>query len=84
MVAGALLVFTITWWVALFIALPIGIEEDPNPTAGCASGAPNNARVPIKIIIVTMISALLTCVYCYLKFHGHLDINPEIFYSLVP
>ncbi|MGN7661783.1 MAG: DUF1467 family protein [Anaplasma sp.] len=84
MIAGALLVFTITWWVALFIVLPIGIEEDPNPTTGCASGAPKNTHVLIKIIIVTVISALLTCVYCYLKAHGRLNINPEIFYNLVP
>ncbi|AGZ79186.1 hypothetical protein U370_04405 [Anaplasma marginale str. Dawn] len=83
MVAGALLVFTITWWVAIFIALPINIEVDAQPQAGFASSAPKRAHLGVKVLIVTIISAIFSGLYCYLKYAGYLA-DLSFLYDLVP
>ena len=83
MVAGALLVFTITWWAAIFIALPINIEVDAQPQVGCASSAPKRAHLAAKVFIVTIIAAICSGLYCYLRYAGYLA-DLSFLYDLVP
>nr|WP_238523293.1 DUF1467 family protein [Anaplasma centrale] len=75
--------FTITWWVAIFIALPINIEVDANPQVGCAGSAPRNAHLAAKVLIVTIISSMCAGLYCYLKYVGYLA-DLSFLYDLVP
>ncbi|MCU7611113.1 DUF1467 family protein [Anaplasma capra] len=85
MIAGAFLVFTITWWIALFVALPVGVEVDTKQyPVGCASSAPKKAYLAVKILVVTAISAICAGLYCYLKYAGYLDADFSFLYDLVP
>ena len=86
MIAEALLVFTVSWWIALFIALPIRVEvdESSDKPLGCASSAPKNARLLLKVLVATGISLVLTSLYCYLKHKGYVDVVFSVLYKLAP
>ena len=57
---GALVVFTIVWWMIFFITLPFGVTTPENVEVGHDPGAPNNPRLVIKALITTAITAALT------------------------
>ena len=86
MIAESLLVFTVTWWIALFVSLPICVEvdESENRPKGCASSSPKKAHLLIKVSIVTGISVAITALYCYMKHLGYVDALFAILYKLSP
>ena len=57
----SIVVFFITWWVVLFMVLPIGIRQDDAPIIGCDVGAPLNPNIKRKLLIVTGITTGLFC-----------------------
>ena len=59
----SIVVYFITWWVVLFMILPIGIRQDHIPIAGNDVGAPQNPNIKQKLIIVTAITTVLFSVY---------------------
>lgn len=61
-------VYLLTWWVVLFMVLPVGIEHEENPDPGHMSGAPKNPKIKMKFVITTIISAFLWLViYALIK-----------------
>ena len=59
----SIFVYFITWWVVLFMILPIGIRQDHAPIIGNEVGAPESPNIKQKLIIVTTITTILFCVY---------------------
>jgi predicted secreted protein len=59
----SIVVYFITWWVVLFMILPIGIRQDHAPIIGNDLGAPQNPNVKQKLIIVTVITTILFGMY---------------------
>ncbi len=57
---GALVVFTIVWWMVFFITLPFGVTAPENPQPGHDPGAPDNPRLVLKALITTAIAVALT------------------------
>ncbi len=57
---GALVIFTIVWWIIFFITLPFGVTAPENPEAGHDPGAPDKPRLVIKALITTAIATILT------------------------
>ncbi|WP_421994407.1 DUF1467 family protein [Roseococcus sp.] len=57
----SLVVYAIIWWTTLFAVLPIGIRPDAqgDPEAGGWRGAPTQPRILQKVIITTIVSAIL-------------------------
>ena len=51
-----ILVYSMIWWVVLFMVLPIGVKTDPTPQVGTASSAPSNAKISQKLIATTLLS----------------------------
>jgi predicted secreted protein len=69
-IVSAFVVFSVTWFIALYCLLPIGIRSqeeagDDIPT-GSMAGAPSNANLKIKFVGATIISALFTGLIYYL------------------
>jgi predicted secreted protein len=56
-----LAVYIIIWWTALFAVLPIGIRPDAqgDPEAGGWRGVPTQPRILRKIVITTLVSAVI-------------------------
>ena len=57
---GALVVFTIVWWLVFFVTLPFGVRRIENPEQGHDAGAPEKPRLLIKAAITTAIAGALT------------------------
>ena len=66
----SIVVFFITWWVVLFMVLPIGIKQDDAPTAGHEVGAPFNPNIKQKLLIVTGATTVLFCIYVVVMVWG--------------
>lgn len=60
---SSIVTYFITWWVVLFIVLPIGIKQDHAPIVGCDVGAPLNPNIKMKLLIVTAVTTVLFGVY---------------------
>ncbi len=57
---GALVIFTVVWWMIFFITLPFGVTTPENPAAGHDPGAPDKPRLVLKALITTAIAGALT------------------------
>lgn len=69
-VVSAIVIFAVTWFLALFCLLPIGIrsqeEADEDVPEGAMPGAPSNPNMKAKAIGATLISAAITALLVYL------------------
>ncbi len=54
-----LMVYLIIWWVVLLTVLPWGVKVPDNPEPGHATSAPQNPMMWRKVLITTLISAVL-------------------------
>lgn len=57
-----ILVFTIIWWLVLFMVLPFGVQaqmDDPDMQEGTEPGAPIRPQLLRKFLITTGISIVL-------------------------
>ena len=67
---SAFVVFSVTWFVALYCLLPIGVrsqeEAGDDIPEGAMPGAPSKPNLRIKAIGATVISALFTALMWYL------------------
>ncbi|CEI85068.1 DUF1467 family protein [Ehrlichia minasensis] len=78
---GDIVFFIISWWIILFLILPIKVEVPDDPVIGTASSAPVKSYLLIKSVIATVASVLLTGLYVYLKMKGYIDF--EYIYDLI-
>ncbi|MGN7618918.1 MAG: DUF1467 family protein [Ehrlichia sp.] len=78
---GDIVFFIVSWWIVLFVLLPIKVEVHDNPPVGIASSSPVKSYLLVKLIIATLISAILTVLYVYLKIRGY--INFEAIYDFM-
>lgn len=66
---SAFVVFSVTWFLALFCLLPVRIrsQEEAGDTVpeGAMTGAPSNPNLGIKAIGATVISAVITGIAWY-------------------
>lgn len=51
-----ILVYSMIWWIVLFIVLPIGVQVDQDQQVGLASSAPRHAKIREKLIATTLVS----------------------------
>ena len=58
----ALAIYFVIWWIALFLTLPFGVRsqhEDGVGAPGTDPGAPILARMGRKLLMTTLISAVI-------------------------
>lgn len=66
-IASHLVVFTLSWWLVLFMILPMGVRtaeeagEDQEP--GMAESAPVKPRIGRKMLITTAIATVIWLIY---------------------
>jgi predicted secreted protein len=62
-ITGALVVFTLGWWISFFVVLPIGVRgqfEDGEPVPGTEEGAPSKPMLAKKALWATGGGLLIT------------------------
>ncbi len=67
---SAFVVFSVTWFIALYCLLPVRIRSQEEAgdivPEGAMSGAPSNPNLRIKMIGATIISAIITGIAWYI------------------
>lgn len=56
---GIALVFLIIWWVVWFMVLPFGVRPPAQPEPGHAPSAPEKPMLVRKLVITTIITAVI-------------------------
>ena len=56
---SGIVVYLITWWVILFMVLPLGVRTPDVPEAGHAPSAPARPRIRRKLLLTTIIAAVV-------------------------
>ena len=72
------LVFAIVWWLILFMVLPFGAAPPEEVEPGMASSAPARPRIGIKLLITTVLAALVTGLIVWLIDSGLIQIRPRL------
>jgi len=70
---GAVITFTLIWMIVLFTILPIGIKnqvETSNWVKGTDPGAPVESNIKKKLIVTTLISAILFLIVFIIDFYN--------------
>ena len=62
-----LVIFVISWWLILFLVLPVGVSKQKNVKFGNDPGAPNEPMLKKKFLITTIIALILTLIIIYIK-----------------
>ncbi len=73
---SGLVVFTIAWWVILFMALPFGAHPPARPEKGHAASAPEKPRLGLKMLVATVLATAFTLVFLYALDQGWIDLRP--------
>ena len=55
----AFFIYLLIWWVMLFTVLPLGIERHEEAGKGFDAGAPKKPDLKKKLLLNTMISAVI-------------------------
>jgi predicted secreted protein len=67
---SAFVVFAVTWFLALYCLLPVGVrsqeEAGDDIPEGAMTGAPSKANMKMKAIGATVISAIFTAIIYFL------------------
>lgn len=61
-----ILVYVMIWWVLLFTILPWGVTQPLNTQVGHDKGAPENPNLKRKLLLTTVISAVLWLIYYWI------------------
>jgi predicted secreted protein len=61
--ATGIMVYLVTWWIALFMVLPLGVRRVEDPGRGQERGAPERPDLVRKAIITTVLAAVLWIVF---------------------
>ena len=79
-IAGALVVFFLSWFVILLMVLPWGIQtsEEANESRhlGTAESAPVKPRIFLKFLITTALSFVVLLVVWWVISNGFITIEP--------
>lgn len=70
------LVFVIVWWLVLFMVLPFGAAAPEEVEAGHADSAPARPRIPLKLLVTTLIAILLTGLAVLIIEQGWIRLEP--------
>ena len=73
---GTAIVFTIVWWLILFMVLPFGAAPPDQVEPGMATSAPAKPRMAIKLAITTLLAALVTALVAWLMYSGLIHLRP--------
>lgn len=68
-----IVVFVVTWWLILFMLLPVGIKTQEKADGGNMVGSPENPRILFKMAITTVIALIVTSLFFFLMTQGYLD-----------
>jgi len=64
--ATGIMVYLVVWWTVLFAVLPLGVRRVENPGRGEERGAPEKPDLKRKIIITSIVAAVVWVAFYFL------------------
>ncbi|MFZ5781607.1 MAG: DUF1467 family protein [Pseudomonadota bacterium] len=64
--ATGIMVYLVVWWTVLFAVLPLGVRRVENPGRGQEHGAPEKPDLKRKIIITSIVAAVVWIAFYFL------------------
>jgi predicted secreted protein len=55
----AVAAYVVIWWITIFAVLPFGVKLSDEGDPGRAAGAPAHPRLKLKVIVTSLIAAVL-------------------------
>lgn len=55
-------IYFLVWWLMLFTVLPLGVQRHDEDGKGFDAGAPKDAQLKKKLLINTVISAIIVAI----------------------
>ena len=77
-ISTGLAVYFVIWWLVLFLTLPFGVRsqhEDGDSAPGTDPGAPILARRGRRLIMTTLISAVIFAIAMWAYYQGYFNIE---------
>lgn len=80
-IVNGVVMYIVIWWVVFFVTLPFGVEtaeeagEDLTP--GSATSAPTKPRIGLKMLITTLITAVLWSGYYVIVESDLISLRPK-------
>ena len=62
-IASIVVVFVMSWWIILFMVLPIGVQRDDSPIEGNDRGAPVKHMLVKKMLWTTLGATLVLAAF---------------------
>ncbi len=67
-IMNVIIIFVCTWWIALFVILPIGIKSDEHVQLGNDAGAPASSNIKSKLLTTTIVTFIVTVIASLILF----------------
>lgn len=61
-IVTAIFIYFLVWWLTLFTILPMGVERNTEEGKGFDAGAPKFANLKKKLIINSIVSAVIVLI----------------------
>ena len=77
-ISTGLAIYFVMWWLVLFLTLPFGVRsqhEDGQGAPGTDPGAPILARMGRKLLLTTLISAVIFAISMWAYYQGYFNIE---------
>ena len=74
---GAIVTYTVVWWLVFFMALPFGAQPEERPQPGNVESAPARPRLLLKAAVTTVLAGLVTWGIAWLIGSGLIDLRPH-------
>lgn len=74
---GAIVTFTVVWWLFFFMALPFGAAPEEHPEPGHVESAPARPRLLLKALVTTVLAALATWGIAWVIDSGWVELRPR-------
>ncbi len=75
-VFGAIVTFSVVWWLIFFMALPFGVRPQSDLVPGADPGAPERPRLWIKALVTTVLAAVITAIIGYVIEQEFISMRP--------
>jgi predicted secreted protein len=73
---GAIVTYSVVWWLIFFMVLPFGAEPEAEPKPGHVESAPARPRLWLKAGITTVLAGLATWGIAWVVGSGVIQLRP--------
>ena len=78
-IASGLVTFLVIWWMLFLMSLPFGVQREEAPESGHEPGAPKQTHLRLKVLIVSILAAILWGIVYYLVDQEYFMFDPQSF-----